>query len=236
MPSLEDLLIIIPARGGSKGILRKNIRPLAGHPLIEWSFRSIREAGMDSAKCLLSTDDEEIADVGRHIGIDVPFLRSPAAASDTATLPDVAFDVIERLPAQRLVYCLMVLPTHPFRLPALMRRAYDRFDDPAVDGVMAVRDIHRSLGTLFYEIDKNSLTPIGTPVAAERRQDVRPIYTPSGCFFYARIDALYEQKTFYTRNVFPIATGHIDSTDLDSEEEWKVADAVARSNLSWWKM
>jgi CMP-N-acetylneuraminic acid synthetase len=235
MPSVDDLFIIIPARGGSKGIPRKNIKPLAGWPLLAWSAEAVRMAGLGSARCILSTDDMEIAECGRSHGLEVPFLRPAQYATDISSMVDVASHALQWLvgQGQTALYILMLLPTHPFRAPSQLHAALDVFADPSVDGVMSVMTIHRSLSTLFYADDSMALTPLGAPVPAERRQDVRPIYTPSGCFFYARVAALREQQTFYTRNVRGIVTDPITSMDLDTPMEWSMAEAIAAAGLTW---
>lgn len=235
MSLIDDLFVVIPARGGSKGIPRKNIKMLGGWPLIAWSAESVRAAGLDGARCILSTDDDEIAEVGRRVGMNVPFVRPSEYARDTSTMVDVGMHALEWLESQgqRAGIMLMLLPTHPFRLPPQLRAALDFFSDPAVDGVMSVMTIHRSLSTLFHADERMGLASLGPPVPTERRQDVKPIYTPSGCFFYARFAALREQKTFYTRNVRGVVTDPIASMDLDTPAEWAMAEAVAVAGLTW---
>lgn len=235
MPSIDDLFIIIPARGGSKGIPRKNIKPLGGWPLLAWSAAAVRAAGLGDARCILSTDDAEIAELGRRHGLEVPFLRPAQYATDTSSMVDVASHALQWLDGQghTASYVLMLLPTHPFRSPVQLREALDIFRDPAVDGVMSVMPIHRSPGTLFYADSNMHLTPLGEAVQAERRQDVRPLYTPSGCFFYARAAALREQWTFYTCCVRAVVTDPITSFDLDTPMEWSMAEAITAAGLTW---
>ena len=231
----KDLLIVIPARGGSKGIPRKNIKLLGGRPLVDWSRAAVKSAGFHSARCILSTDDEEIAEVGHTCGLDVPFLRPAEIAADESTMVDVALHALDWSVAQGLTIeiVLMLLPTHPFRVPRQLAAALNDFVDPDVDGVMSVMPIHRSLSTLFHGNDKFRMSPLSEPVRTERRQDVRPIYTPSGCFFFARAAALRDQETFYTRNVIGIETDPVASMDLDTPTEWAMAEAIAMAGLTW---
>ena len=231
----KDLLIVIPARGGSKGVPRKNIKLLGGRPLIDWSRAAVQAAGFQGARCILSTEDKEIAEVGRKCGLDTPFQRPAEIAADESTMVDVALNALDWSVAQGLTIgiVLMLLPTHPFRLPGQLAAALDGFSDPDVDGVMSVMPIHRSLSTLFHGDDKFRMSPLGQPVRAERRQDVRPIYTPSGCFFFARTTALRDQETFYTRNVIGIETDPVASMDLDTPTDWAMAEAIAMAGLTW---
>ncbi|SVD77077.1 uncharacterized protein METZ01_LOCUS429931, partial [marine metagenome] len=97
----DKLLILITARGGSKGLPRKNCATLGGEPLLSWSYEAVRQAGLHQATCLLSTDAEEIAEIGRSIRLDVPFLRPDELAHDTATVEDVALHAIEWLEKER---------------------------------------------------------------------------------------------------------------------------------------
>jgi CMP-N,N'-diacetyllegionaminic acid synthase len=231
----KDLLIVIPARGGSKGIPRKNIKLLGGRPLVDWSRAAVKSAGLQSARCILSTDDEEVAEVGHMCGFEVPFRRPVEIAADESTMVDVALHALDWSEAQgfNVEIVLMLLPTHPFRLPRQLAAALNVFSDPDVDGVMSVMAIHRSLSTLFYGNNKFEMSPLGERVRTERRQDVRPIYTPSGCFFFARAAALRNQETFYTRNVIGIETDPVASMDLDTPTEWAMAEAIAMAGLTW---
>jgi len=233
--AIKNLLIVIPARGGSKGLPRKNIKLLGERPLIDWSRAAVESAGFQSATCILSTDDIEIAKVGLKCGLEVPFRRPTSLATDEATMVDVALHALRwsALQGLSIEIVLLLLPTHPFRQPKQLATALQAFKNPEVDGVMSVMAIHRSMGTLFYADPDFLLTPLGQPVRAERRQDVSPIYTPSGCFFFARADALRAQATFYTRNVMGIETDPIESFDLDTPIDWAMAEAIASKGLTW---
>lgn len=237
MASFNDTLVIVPARGGSTGIPRKNIKSLGGIPLIGWCSKALSYAGMDGIRTILSTDDTEIADCGRKIGFDVPFLRPANISTGTANLVDVAIHAIDWLLENENVkepdIVLILLPTQPFRDPKQLRHALDLFDDPKTEGVMSVYNIHRSPGVMFY-IDKyENLTPLGKRVKTEQRQQVKPIFTPSGCFFYLRVNALRSQQTLYPNNVRAVVSTTISNIDIDSPEDWAIAEAVFNAGITW---
>lgn len=97
----SKLLIIIPARGGSKGLPGKNAKILGGHPLLKWTADAISLSGLKNYQCVLSTDDEEIAEIGSGIGLDVPFIRPTELATDTASAVDTANHAIDWYNAKR---------------------------------------------------------------------------------------------------------------------------------------
>lgn len=108
----RSVLAVITARGGSKGLPRKNVLPFRGAPLIEWSIRAA-QGSVHIDRLIVSTDDEEIAGVCRSAGCEVPFMRAPALATDTATSVDVILDAAERMPGHDIVVLLQ--PTSPLR-------------------------------------------------------------------------------------------------------------------------
>ena len=239
MSLIDDLLVIVPARGGSTGIPLKNIRPLGGLPLIGWCVEALKAAGMDQVRRILSTDVEEIAEVGRELGLEVPFLRPARLATGTASLDQVAIHALDWIEANEggkaPEFVLLLLPTQPFRDPKQLRDALELLADPAVEGVMSVYAIYRSLGAMYHGDEEGRVTPVGEPVKAEQRQQVKPMLTPSGCFFYLRSDALRAQETIYPKNVRAVITDDISNVDIDTPTDWAIAEAIHDAGLAWRK-
>ena len=124
----NKLLIIIPARGGSKGFPGKNCKQIGGIPILSWSWDAVKLSGLEDPTCILSTDDEEIAKIGRSVGLDVPFLRPKEIASDTSTVEEAALHAMEYLEEQRGFYpdaVMWLQPTQPFRNPQSLKKAFD---------------------------------------------------------------------------------------------------------------
>jgi CMP-N,N'-diacetyllegionaminic acid synthase len=225
------LLIVVPARGGSKGLPRKNIRPLAGKPLIAWTANAIAKARVEGAVAILSTDDEEIAEVGRRSGLGVPFMRPAELATDEASAESVALHALEW--AKRgggVPEAVMLLqPTSPFRPPqaiveadALLARHKD------ADGVIGVKIIHRTPRTLFRMGGAGHLEPLGADESVRaRRQEVEPLYTPNGAMYVVRTAVLEAGKGFFPASCRALVMDAIASLDIDDQHDWRIAEAVA---------
>jgi CMP-N-acetylneuraminic acid synthetase len=225
------LLIIVPARGGSKGLPRKNIRPLAGKPLIAWTADAIAKARVEGAVAVLSTEDEEIAEAGRRCGLTVPFLRPAELATDEASAESVALHALDwaKRNAGDPDAVMLLQPTSPFRPPraiveadAILRKQRD------LDGVIGVKAIHRTLRTLFRMDAEGRLEPLaGDEAMRARRQEVEPFYTPNGAMYAVRAATLQAGKGFFPPASRAMVMDAVASLDIDDELDWRVAEAVA---------
>ena len=149
----SNLLIVIPARGGSKGLPGKNSRILGSYPLLKWTTDAIALSGLKNYKCVLSTDDDEIAAIGEGIDLDSPFIRPTELATDSATAVDVACHALDWFTNEknfRAEYLMLLQPTSPFRPPHIIHEAYSMLHENYTDAVIGVKPIHRNLSTLFY--------------------------------------------------------------------------------------
>lgn len=189
MTALDPCLAIIPARSGSKGLPGKNIRPLAGLPLIVHAIRCAQRS-MRLARCVVSTDSEEIARIAREAGADVPFLRPPELArDDTPTMPVLAhaLDVVEQEEGRTFGSVLLLEPTSPGRLPEDIDRAFALIERNAeADGVVACS---RPSWNPFYVgvIEENGvLAPAFEGRLAQRRQDVPSFWRINGALYLWR--------------------------------------------------
>jgi len=226
------LLIVVPARGGSKCLPRKNIRPLAGKPLLAWTADAVRSARLEGALAVLSTEDAEIADVGRRFGLSVPFMRPAELATDEATAEVVALHALGWAKREGGVpeAVMLLQPTSPFRPPqaiteadALLRR------DATLDGVIGVKSIHRSLRTLFRMTAAGRLEALdGGETLRARRQDVEPLYTPNGAMYLVRTKVLEAGKGFFPPASHGLVMDAVASLDIDDEHDWRIAEAVAQ--------
>jgi CMP-N,N'-diacetyllegionaminic acid synthase len=226
-------LIVVPARGGSKGLPRKNIRSLAGKPLLAWTASAIQKAHLEGAIAVLSTDDEEIAEAGRRCGLLVPFMRPAEHATDEASAEAVALhalDWMKRTSGGAPEALMLLQPTSPFRsAQAIMEADAILAKDPAIDGVIGVRTIHRTLRTLFRMRADGSLQPLAADDdLLARRQEVDPLYTPNGAMYLVRTAALEAGKGFFPPKCRAIVMDAVASLDIDDETDWRIAEAVAK--------
>jgi CMP-N,N'-diacetyllegionaminic acid synthase len=231
------MLIVVPARGGSKGLPRKNARMLGDIPLLGWTAEAVKQSGLSGATCILSTDDEEIASIGRKIGFEVPFIRPAELAQDETVIEDVIFHALDWLKAERRFdpeFVMLLQPTSPFRHPELLLQAVKMLENSSIDGVIGVKAIHRNLATLFYADESMNLVPLDKKEKLEtRRQEVNTIYTPNGALYLIRTKKLHGPKGFFSGNIKGVFMDQIASIDIDDPFDWKLAEAVVNTKLSW---
>jgi CMP-N,N'-diacetyllegionaminic acid synthase len=237
LQSMKELLIVIPARGGSKGLSRKNARMLGDIPLLAWTAEAVKQSGLSNATCILSTDNKEIADIGKKVGLEVPFMRPPELAEDDTTADAVALHAAERMAQETGVlakFIMLLQPTSPFRPPEALSQAVKIMEDSSVDGVIGVKPIYRSLSTLFYADDSMNLMPIDKGAELKsRRQDVETIYTPNGALYLIRTEKLRGSRQFFSENLQGIVMDQIASTDIDDLTDWKISEAIVANKLTW---
>ncbi len=229
-----ELLIVVTARGGSKGIPRKNIRPLAGKPLIAWTAETIRAANLGGTLAVLSTEDEEIASVARAAGLEVPFMRPRQHATDESPAEAAVLHALDWASARfggTPERVMLLQPTSPFRPAQALVQADEMLKrDADVDAVVGVKAMHRSLSRLFYLEPGDMLRALSNEGGTHaRRQDVKPIYTPNGAMYVARSAALQAGRSFYLPRSRALVMDAVASIDIDDETDWQMAEALAQA-------
>lgn len=224
------VLGLIPARGASKGVPRKNIKELCGKPLLAYTAESALSANRLS-RVILSTEDEEIAWVGREVGLDVPFMR-PAylAADDTPTLPVVlhAIEALERLGDRFDAVCLLQ-PTNPLRRSEDIDNCIDLLEKTGADSVFTVRrvpDEYNPKWVYWKEADDRMSLSTGDNLPVPRRQELPPAYHRDGSVYVTRCCSLQAYGNLYgidTRG-YEIAGGH--HINIDTFNDWAAATTL----------
>lgn len=223
------ILGLIPARGGSKGVPRKNIRPLGGKPLMQWTLDTALQVA-DLDRIIVSTEDEEIAAVAKTGGADVPFLRPAELASDAARSIDVVIDVLQKLAAKGETYdavCLLQ-PTTPFRSKELLQTALEQFQRGGMDGLVTASRVpaHYHPNWTFVDPGTNLLTPAQGPGSViSRRQDLPPAFIRDGAVYITKTQVLLTGSFFGDR------LGYVENTDacqvnIDTMEDWQRAEGM----------
>jgi CMP-N-acetylneuraminic acid synthetase len=198
------VLGVIPARGGSKGIPRKNITPLLGKPLLAYTAEAAMRAHR-LARTVLSTEDEEIARVGRQLGIDVPFLRPPELArDDTPTIP-VLQDVVRKLETIGDFYdaIFILQPTNPLRRPEDIDGAIELLERTTADSVISFVSVGEKHPARMKFIDaegKVTDPPFKEQFEGQRRQDLVKLYLREGSVYVTRRAILMEQNSVQGRD------------------------------------
>ena len=209
----QRVLALIPARGGSKGLPGKNIRPAGGKPLIAWTVEAAR-ASRFIDRIVLSTDDDAIMNVARDWGCDVPFRRPAELATDTATSLDVALHALDALPGFDVLVLLQ--PTSPLRTSDDIDAVCRALSNADVDSCVSVCAVEYSPYWMYRLDDAHTLRPLLDDASASRRQDLPDVYRLNGAVYATRVGWLRSQRRF----VGPGTVGHVmpdeRSIDIDT--------------------
>jgi len=221
------VLGLVPARGGSKGIPGKNVRPLLGRTLLDYTARAAMESGVID-RLVLSTDDAAIAAAGEHAGLAVPFLRPPDLAADDTPMLPVIEHAVGFLEATGWSPEIVVLlqPTSPLRRPAHVRAAVERLRSSVADSVVTVIELPRHLSPDYVmRVDEGRLVPfLPQGAAVTRRQDARAAFVRDGTVYAFWRRTLRETGSLYGRDCRPLLLPASESLTLDTEDDWREAE------------
>jgi CMP-N,N'-diacetyllegionaminic acid synthase len=220
----HSVLGIVPARGGSKGIPRKNIRSMAGTPLLLYTARAALQA-VSLSRILLSTDDLEIAAIGRSAGLEVPFLRPAELSLDSTPMVQVVLHAIAWVRACGLDYnavCLLQ-PTSPLRSPATIDRCVSLLRERDVDSVISVRPVPPEYNPhwMYFESPAGLLEPCISGAEITRRQELPPAYHPDGSVFVVKTEVVMREHSLKGKRVLGAVSPEDEAADLDTEEQWR---------------
>ncbi|MEJ8802717.1 pseudaminic acid cytidylyltransferase [Pontibacter sp. H249] len=217
-------IAIIPARGGSKRIPRKNIRDFLGKPVIAYSIEAALQSGLFE-EVMVSTDDAEIAEVAAKYGAKVPFLRSPKTADDFATTAAVLNEVLENYKAEGRVFAIAccLYPTAPLVGKAALVAAHEKLTADNLDTVFPVvkysYPIWRSLKM------ENGKAVMNWPEhMSSRSQDLPAAYHDAGQFYWFRVDRFLQQQSLFTQNSGAVELDELEVQDIDTLTDWKLAE------------
>lgn len=217
-------LAIIPARGGSKRIPRKNIKPFLGKPIIAYSIEAAIKSNLFD-EVMVSTDDEEIAEIAKKYGAKVPFLRSAKKADDFATLSDVIDEVLcdySKQDKNFTSFCC-ILPTAPFVTLNKIKEAYQKLINKNFDSVFPVLEfsypIQRSL-----QIENDKTMMVWDEYLNTRSQDLDLRYHDAGQFYFLNTAHFLKEKKLFTSNTGALIISELEAQDIDTESDWKLAE------------
>ncbi len=224
-------LAVIPARGGSKGVPRKNVHPVLGRPLLSYTVDIALAARHLLHDLVLSTDDEEIADVGRSLGLEVPFLRPPELAGDRVPMAPVlhhAVSFVERRDGVRMDWVLLLQPTEPFRTVEDIAAAMRLAEEGGCDSVISVARVYSVHPILMKRIEDGRLLPYCMEEReGTRRQDYDPpAYMRNGAIYLTRRDVLMDRGSIWGDVIRPYVMPPERSVSVDEELDLKVIEAI----------
>ena len=231
-----EILGLIPARLGSTGVKRKNIRPLAGRPMIEYTIEAAHASGLD--RVILSTEADEIAEVGRQAGVDVPFMRPAEFAATASKAIEVVAHALEALKSAegwRPDAVMYLQPTSPFRTAEIIDQGLEVFRAGDRNSVVSMRKAENHPAYMYVRDETGKLVDLLDPAKyrAERRQDMVPVFALNDCIHLSRTD--------YLERAAPV-NGLIDdlsdfdpcfiewpaTIDINTEQDFLFADFVMR--------
>ena len=230
------ILFVITARGGSKGVPRKNIVMLGKHPLIAYKIIAAKKCKYEN-RLIVSTDDEEIADIARKYGAEVPFMRPSFLASDTASSMDVvdhAMNWIEKNDNKKYDYICLLEPSSPFLTGTDLNNALDLLYSQRPDTLLGMKEVEVSRKfihtldsqgglSLFFDEIKN--------MTGTRRQDQKAEYTMNGCIYIAKWDYFKQNHLFHSQNSLPYLMPSEKSIEIDSMMELEFARFIIEKKI-----
>lgn len=217
-------IAVITARGGSKRIPRKNIKPFLGKPIIEYSIRAALESGCFD-EVMVSTDDTEIAEISQKAGAKVPFLRSRETANDFATTADVITEVLNsyRVQGQSFDICCCIYPTAPFVTAKKLREAMELLQVGEADGVVPVVAFSYPPQRAFVERE-GVLQFVAPEFRNARSQDLESWYHDAGQFYLLQVESFLQTGLMFGKRVLPYKVSELEVQDIDNETDWLLAE------------
>lgn len=221
-------IAIITARGGSKRIPRKNIKPFLGKPILSYSIEAALVSGLFDT-VMVSTDDEEIAQIAKECGAEVPFYRSEQTSNDYAATADVVLEVLEEYAKRGIYYetACVIYPTAPFLTAETLKKAMDVLLSGNADSVLPVVKFsfppQRSV-----VIRDGEIVPSDKKSMAMRSQDLEPHYHDCGQFYCLWVAPFLKQRALIMAHTVPYYMDELTVQDIDTEEDWKIAEMKYR--------
>lgn len=230
------VLFLVTARGGSKGVSRKNIREIGGLPLIAYKIIAAKKCKYDK-RIIVSTEDEEIAQISKKYGAEIPFIRPKELATDIANSIDVVKHAILWLEVndpQKYEYICLLEPSSPFASYDDLNEALDLMVESNADTLLSVKatdvntafihtlDARGRLSKFYYAIKElNSV----------RRQDMPTEYTMNGCMYIAKWEYFKENQSFHSENSMPYIMDEKNSIEIDSMFNYEMARFMVEKGI-----
>ncbi|MDP7505543.1 MAG: acylneuraminate cytidylyltransferase family protein [Nitrospinota bacterium] len=227
------VLGLIPAKGGSTRLPRKNILSLGGRPLIAWTVEAARESGVID-RLIVSTEDHEVADIASSLGAEIPFMRPPELARDPAGVVDVALHVLDELErsGDRFESLIILMPTCPFRNADDIRAAYASFRENHWSFLMSVSRFGHTPFAAMGLGENDKLTPYFPNHTGKKSQELPPAYRPNGAIQILDVEAFQREKTYFGEPLFGYEMPIERSIDIDSAEDLRFAEVTISSRGS----
>ena len=217
-------IAIIPARGGSKRIPKKNIKSFLGKPIIAYSIETALASNLFD-EVVVSTDDKDIAQIAKNYGAIVPFLRSRKNADDYAILVDVLSEVLLRYKAEGrfFKYVCCILPTAPFVSEQILQKGFKTLINNNFDSVFPVLEFSHPIQRAL-QIKDDKVSMVCSEHETVRSQDFEKRFHDSGQFYWSKVSSLENDKKLFTKKSGAIVISELEAQDIDTETDWKLAE------------
>jgi N-acylneuraminate cytidylyltransferase len=235
-PGTPTVVALLPARAGSKRVALKNIKVLGDHPLLAYTIASARASGVFQS-VVVSRDSPDIAEVARHYGAEVPFLRPTEFAGERS--PDIEWleHALSRLRDEgRAFDCFSILrPTSPFRRPETIRRAWSEFlAETGVDSLRAVEKCHEHPGKMWIVRGRRMVPllpmgPVEQPWHSSQYQSLPEVFVQNASLEIAWSRVVWETRTIAGHVLMPFFTDELDGFDINDPRDWRLAEEMVRS-------
>jgi len=222
---MQRNIAIIPARGGSKGIPRKNIKDFLGKPVIAYAITAARSSNLFS-EVMVSTDDEEIANIATAYGANVPFFRSADNANDLATTTDVLVEVLQEYTRRGMFFSNVccIYPCAPFVGPEHLVKALDKLESEKLDCVLPIIPFGNSIWRALGKDETGAIAMIWPENAAKRSQDLRTAYHDAGQFYFLNARNFLNTKDIWKGKIGSIEWSELEAQDIDNIVDWQLAE------------
>lgn len=216
---------IITARGGSKRIPRKNIKNFFGKPIIGYSIEAaIKSEIFDYV--MVSTDDQEIAEVAKEFGADIPFFRSEKTSDDYATTSDVIIEVINELKKHGKSFdnICCIYPTAPFLTDKVLCESFDRFESSKAYALVPVIQMSYSPQGFMKKNEDGFIDFVHPELKFVRSQDIPDIYYEVGQFYWMKTEEFLKSKSVIMDKTFGFEISELHTQDIDNQIDWELAE------------
>lgn len=226
-----SLLIIVPARSGSKGLPNKNIRNFLGKPLMSWTITAAVEADI-TPHLHINTDSAEYADIAESYGAKVPFLREESLAGDHAIAIDVYRRHLQLLEAegQTFDHLMVLLPTCPLRGAEDIKAAWQKYQDLECEALISVFEAPGKASWLLHLSHGDRLSQM-MDLEIGNRQDEGNLYFPNGAIYIFKTSIIGKSAGYYDHDTRAFIMDRTKSVDIDTEEDFRMAEALGRHAL-----
>lgn len=217
-------IAIITARGGSKRIPRKNVKDFLGKPIIQYSINAALCSGVFD-EVMVSTDDQEIAEVAKQAGANVPFMRSAESSTDYSSTAEVLIEVLETYNrgGKKFDYACCCYPTAPFITAEKINKAFVILKENKADCVLPVAKYSVPIWWAL-KMEQHKISLHWPENALKRSQDLPAAYYDSGQFYFLNVSQFMKNKAIFTENSFGLEVPETEVQDIDNAEDWTLAE------------